>query len=44
MSALKLSILALGIIGIFGLSACGTLNGAGRDLEAAGQAVQKAVK
>ncbi len=44
MTVFRVSVLTIGVISMVALSACGTLNGAGRDLEAAGQAVQKAVK
>ena len=43
MKTFKLSILVLGLISISFLSGCGTLRGAGEDLESAGRAVQDVV-
>ncbi len=43
MTIRKFSLLSLSLLSLFALSACGTLNGVGRDLEAAGRGVQSAV-
>lgn len=43
MTSFKLSVFVLGLVGIVALSGCGTIHGAGQDLESAGRAVQKAV-
>lgn len=44
MKTSKLFTLAVTFIVCIALTACGTVRGAGQDIEAAGQAVQKAVK